>query len=94
MNGAQLQAARTIELPALPEPDPPRFGDAPRTVSRFLHIALHSCINETIGAAHLRAMMKGAANALVREAKRLMLADDIDHARRKPVKTHQNAPCT
>jgi hypothetical protein len=61
--------------------DPPRFGDAPPEVNRLLHLITNCCINETIASAQLRSMMKAAVNPLVREVTRLLLADEIDHAR-------------
>jgi hypothetical protein len=61
--------------------DAPRFGDAPPEVSRLLHLVTNCCVNETIASAQLRSMMKAAVNPLVREVTRLLLADEVDHAR-------------
>ena len=61
--------------------DPPRFGDAPPEANRLLHAVLNCCVNETIASAHLRATLKAAVSPLVREVIRLLLADEIDHAR-------------
>ncbi len=61
--------------------DAPRFGDASPDVNRLLHAVLNCCVNETIASAHLRRMMKAAKNPLVHEVTRLLMADEIDHAR-------------
>jgi hypothetical protein len=71
---------------ALPAPqvrtlDMPRFGAADARTCRLLFLVLHSCINETVAAAYLRACLQEARAPSARAAVRLLLADEMNHAR-------------
>jgi len=58
-----------------------RFGDAPPEVNRLLSLVLHSCLNETFATVCLREGMIQCSATTARAATRLLLRDDLDHAR-------------
>jgi hypothetical protein len=61
--------------------DLPVFGVASPALNTTLNIVLNSCINETVAAELLRECREEARGRVARRALRLLLRDEIDHAR-------------
>ncbi|HVU04370.1 MAG TPA: ferritin-like domain-containing protein [Polyangiaceae bacterium] len=67
--------------PAPPEVLLPEFAHVSPEVSTTLHVLASSCISETVAVEFLREIRAAALGRTVREAARLLLADEIRHAR-------------
>ena len=78
---AEHYAGTTLPAPRAEPAQPARFdGASPREAS-LLYVVMHCAIGESIASAYLGRCLETAGTELTHEALRMMLADEVRHAR-------------
>jgi hypothetical protein len=78
---AQKYAPSFRAAPVVQTPSEPSFGMCSRRQARVLAVTLQCAINESLSAAYLGACLDEARSEVARAALRLLLKDEVQHAR-------------